>query len=210
MGLLKSSNKKGKIQSLSVNLWNELQDMDENYAESYLNWCIEKVKVNKLHQQEQLCKKKLKISTLKEKDKVELQRILNTVKYKNHPKNISKGDIIHVRFGVNLGDELSDLDSTFKKIDGHYGIVISQKGFMFLVIPLTSHPQRSGDADLDFCLENLQLPGGHNKSYLAFAKMKFIHIRRIKRIHGIHDGKKILTPEQLEKVDKGLKKLIHL
>ena len=71
MGLLKSSNKKGKIQSLSVNLWNELQDMDENYAESYLNWCIEKVKVNKLHQQEQLCKKKLKISTLKEKDKVE-------------------------------------------------------------------------------------------------------------------------------------------
>ena len=81
---------------------------------------------------------------------------------------------------------------------------------MFLVIPLTSHPQRSGDADLDFCLENLQLPGGHNKSYLAFAKMKFIHIRRIKRIHGIHDGKKILTPEQLEKVDKGLKKLIHL
>ena len=34
MGILKDSTKKKEIQSLSVALWNELQNVDEEYAKS--------------------------------------------------------------------------------------------------------------------------------------------------------------------------------
>lgn len=210
MALLKDSSRNLVIRTLSVNLWNELQDVDENYAESYLSWCIEKARANKLHQQEQYLKKQLKNLTLTEENKNQLQVSLKNVKHKNHPLGISKGDIVHVRFGVNLGDELSDLDPSLKTLDGHYGIVVVQKGFMFLVLPLTSHPSRMNDPDLDFYFEGLGLPGGYEKSYLAFAKMKFIHFRRIKRIHGIPDGKRCLLPEQILKMNKALKKLMVL
>ena len=175
MGILKDSTKKKEIQSLSVALWNELQNVDEEYAKSYLAWCIEKLKTNK-----------------------------------NHPLNISKGDIVHVRFGINIGDELSDLDTKLTLFDGHYGIVLAQKGFMFLILPLTSHPQRLGDSSLEFYYENLELPGGCNKSYPAFAKMQFVHLRRIKRIHGIPDGKKQLSPEQISELDTKIKKLLNI
>jgi hypothetical protein len=139
-----------------------------------------------------------------------LQILLKNVKHKNHPLNISKGDIVHVRFGVNLGDELSDLDPSLKDLDGHYGIVVAQKGFMFLILPLTSSPLKLNDPDLDFYFEGLALPGGYDKSYLAFAKMRFIHFRRIKRIHGIPDGKKTLLPDQVKKMNAALKKLMIL
>ncbi|MEG0729626.1 MAG: hypothetical protein RR420_08390 [Anaerovoracaceae bacterium] len=210
MTLLKDSSRNSAIRTLSVSLWNELQDIDENYAESYLNWCIEKAKTNKLHQQEQNLKKQLKNQSLTEEEKNNLQNLLRNVKHKNHPLNISKGDVVHVRFGINLGDELSDLDSSLKTLDGHYGIVVAQKGFMFLILPLTSHPSRMNDSDLDFYFEGLDLPGGYEKSYLAFAKMKFIHFRRIKRIHGIPNGKKNLLPEQVVKMNKALDKLMAL
>lgn len=209
MIFLKDSTKKSQIQALSVNLWNELQEIDENYAESYLKWCIEKIKTNKSHQKEKDLKRQLRNKNLNSRIEIDLKNKLNKVKHKNHPRNISKGDIVHIRFGVNLGDELSDLDSSLKILDGHYGVVIAQKGFMFLVIPLTSSPQRLNDSYLDFYFENLDLPGGHNKSYLAFAKMQFVHLRRIKRIHGIPEGKKNLSPDQILELDKRLKKLIE-
>lgn len=210
MALLKDSTRNFEIRALSVNLWNELQDVDENYAESYLKWCIEKIRANKLHKEELDLKKQLKNRTLTNEAKNDLQNKLRRVKHKNHPHNISKGDIVHVRFGVNLGDELSDLDSALKTLDGHYAVVIAQKGFMFLIIPLTSSPQRLNDPYLDFYFEGLELPGGQDKSYLAFAKMQFVHFRRIKRIHGIPEGKKSLSPEQVKELNERLVYLMAL
>ncbi len=69
MAILKDSSRNKQLRTLSVDLWNELQDMDENYAEAYLNWCIEKAKVNKLHQQEQGLRKQLKNQSLTEDEK---------------------------------------------------------------------------------------------------------------------------------------------
>lgn len=210
MALLKDSARNSSIRALSVNLWNELLDVDENYAEAFLNWCIEKTRANKLHQQEQSLKAQLKSRSLTEGDKNVLQGKLKAIKHKNHPLGITKGDIVHVRFGVNLGDEFSDLDTNLKALPGHYGIVIAQKGFMFLVLPLTSHPQRLNDPNLDFYFEGLNLPGAYDKSYLAFAKMKFVHFRRIIRIQGIQDGEKSLTPEQIKILDSKLDILLQL
>lgn len=210
MGILKDSTKKKEIQSLSVALWNELQNVDEEYAKSYLAWCIEKLKTNKNHFEESIIKSKLKKLPLNSEEQTSLKVQLKKVKHKNHPLNISKGDIVHVRFGINIGDELSDLDTKLTLFDGHYGIVLAQKGFMFLILPLTSHPQRLGDSSLEFYYENLELPGGCNKSYPAFAKMQFVHLRRIKRIHGIPDGKKQLSPEQISELDTKIKKLLNI
>ncbi|MGG2480886.1 hypothetical protein [Brevibacillus borstelensis] len=208
--LLKDSPNKKDIQALSVQLWNELQETDENYAESYLTWCIEKLRTNKAHQKEQTIRRNLNRKNLTQQDRDQLTRELQKVKHKDHPKNITKGDIVHVKFGVNLGDELSDLDGNYKIIDGHYAIVLGQKGFMFHILPLTSQPQRLNDPDLEIFFEGLALPGGYDKSHLAFAKMQFIHIRRIKRIHGIPEGKKRLTDEQLKILDEKLSKLMAL
>ena len=208
MALLKDSSRNSSIRTLSVNLWSELQDMDENYAEAYLNWCVEKLRINKLHQQEQNLRRQIKNKTLTQDQKKNLIDLLKNKKHKNHPLDIKKGDIVHVRFGVNLGDELSDLDKDLKTLDGHYGIVVAQKGFMFLILPLTSHKSRFNDPDLDFYFEGLNLPGGYQKSYLAFSKMQFIHFRRIKRIHGIKEGKETLTEEQILKLNTALKKLM--
>lgn len=210
MALLKDSTRNSSIRALSVSLWNELLDVDENYAEAFLEWCIEKTKANKLHQQEQNLKARLKNKTLTEEDKSLLLNKLKTVKHKNHPLGITKGDIVHVRFGVNLGDEFSDLDTNLKALPGHYGIVIAQKGFMFLILPLTSHPQRMNDPDLDLYFEGLDLPGTYKKSYPAFAKMKFVDFRRIIRIHGIPDGKKSLNPTQLKTLESKLNILLQL
>ena len=62
-------------------------------------------------------KKELKSLSLPEEEKSKLQDILVRVKYRNHPENISKGDIFQVRFRINVGDELSYLDSNLNKID---------------------------------------------------------------------------------------------
>lgn len=208
--LLKDSANKKDIQSLSVSLWNELQDLDENYAKSFLEWCIQKSKLNKFHQKEQEIRRNLRKSGIKPEEEAKLRDELNNVKHRNHPTNIKRGDIVHVKFGVNLGDELSDLDANYASLDGHYGIVINQRGFMFLILPLTSQPQRIDDPELSVCFENLGLPGGYTKSYLAFAKMKYIHFRRISRIHGVKDGKMTLTAPQIQTLDQKLKKLIEI
>ncbi|NLE25605.1 MAG: hypothetical protein GX625_09740 [Clostridiaceae bacterium] len=210
MGKLKDSSRNKETRTLSIDLWNALQDVDENYADSFLAWCNEKIKINKLHEQELSIKIQLKNKSLPEQQRSNLEAILHNVKHKNHPLNITKGDIVHVRFGVNVGDELSDLDSQLKLLRGHYGIVIAQKGFMFLILPLTSHPSRLNDPDLDFYFEGFDLPGECNKSYLAFAKMQFVHFRRINRIHGISEGKKYLSTEQMNKVNFALNKLLQI
>lgn len=210
MGTLKNSSIKRDVQAISVSLWNELQDMDEQYAKSYLTWCLEKLKMNKQCFEENAIKKDLKNINLTREEQLNLNLKLKTVKYKNHPLNISKGDIVHVRFGVNIGDEFSDLDANLGLFDGHYGIVVAQKGFMFLILPLSSHKQRLGNSKLEYCYENLGLPGNCTKSYPAFAKMQFIHLRRIKRIHNIPDGKKQLSPAQILELDEKLKNLLNL
>jgi hypothetical protein len=210
MTLLKDSHRKKQVQALSVTLWTELQDVDENYAESFLDWCITKLRVNKHHQEEQKIKAALRRPELSDEERIELSNRLSKLRHKNHPRNITKGDIVHVRFGVNLGDELSDLDRNFKPLPGHYGIVIAQRGFMFLVLPLTSQPQRLNDPELEFYFENLGLPGGHTKSYPAFAKMQFVHIRRITRINGVDGGKKSLTQPQIELLNSKFEKLMQL
>lgn len=193
MGLLRNSEKdrkdfaKGRLDSL----WGELLDINENYAVSYIEWSLQKLVNNKKHFLELKFKRKRNKSS-NDNERKDFQEEINKLKHKNIPQNISPGDVVHVTFGINLGDELSDIDRENNMIDGHYAVVIGQKGFMFLVIPLTSQVQR---VEPNMIIKDIGLPGATTESHVAFAKLKAVHIRRINRVHGIPEGKKPLDPD---------------
>ncbi|MFJ8357023.1 hypothetical protein [Bacillus paramycoides] len=197
MGILRDSSNISKSRGTLNALWSELLDIDENYAESYLQWSLSKLKTNIKHQKEtDLKKERNKCAT--EKEKQDVTKKIRTVAHKDIPRNISKGDIVHVTFGLNIGDELSDIKSDNTLLAGHYGIVLGQKGFMFLIIPITSQYQR---IEPKMTLDTSDLPGTYTTSHVAFAKMKSVHIRRINRIHSIPDGKKTLDPVLLKELE---------
>lgn len=210
MTILKDSKqeRKDEIKGNLDTLWSELHDVDDNYAETYLKWCVQKLLLNKNHREEIEIRKSIK-SAATDAEKAGLQKALKKVAHKNLPKNISRLDIVHIKFGVNAGDELSDVDLDDKEIPGHYGIVVKQLGFLFLVIPLTSQRQRGQSHEL--ILENLGLPGTTTKSHVAFNKIRTVHIRRIQRIHGIPEGKLTVTdPEAIKIINEALAEMCGL
>jgi len=112
-----------------------------------------------------------------------------SIYYKKHylkngidaPKDISTGDIIRVRFGYNIGDELSEEGQ-----DCHFAIVWARKGFTLIVIPLTKEPK-----DKDFAI-NLGIIEGLPEKSDSWAKMDAvcsISIRRVKPIGQVPTGK---------------------
>ena len=117
------------------------------------------------------------------------------VSYGSQPDDIKRGDIIWVEFGVNVGNELSDV---FTK--GHYALVWAIDLGNVVVIPLTS--RNSYNSML--CL-NLGIIEGLNdevatNSYLKLDAIRSVSKRRIGRMQSRPQGKLSLNSEQLEKV----------
>lgn len=193
-----------------ASFWNEIQEIDANYAESYLKWCMEKLNINKKHIKELSLKRQLKFKAPGSNEYNSIKFSIKEASHRNIPKNISKGDIVHVKFGVNLGDELTDLDNNQVTLAGHYAIVLAQRGFMFLVLPLTSQPQRENDPELIMILKDLGLPGMINESHITIGKIRSVHIRRINRIHSLSEGKISLTPEKIKELDSILIKFLAI
>lgn len=50
---------------------------------------------------------------------------------------MERGDIIWVNFGINVGDEFSDIGT-----DGHFAIYWSQNGFQIIVIPISAEERQ--------------------------------------------------------------------
>lgn len=103
------------------------------------------------------------------------------------PKGIKQGDIVWVEFGINIGDEFSD---QFK--NGHYAMVWTQQGFIFTVIPLTSDGKKSiNDCAINIgTINGLPLTGD---TYLKLDMIRSIHIRRIRKLNNIPEGKISIT-----------------
>jgi|GEM_PF-4387439 len=98
------------------------------------------------------------------------------------PKDITKGDIVRVDLGINVGDELSD-----KGQDCHFCLVWARKGFLCVVIPLTKTPQTGNQFAV-----NLGVIDGLPQNTDTFAKLEAIRsisLRRIKRMDEQPDGK---------------------
>lgn len=98
------------------------------------------------------------------------------------PANIERGDIVRTDYGYNIGDEYSD-----KGQDGHFSLVWAQKGFVFVVIPLTKSPQHENDFSV-----NLGVIEGMPEETDTWAKLEAIRsvsIRRFMRMKEQPEGK---------------------
>lgn len=116
--------------------------------------------------------------------------------YGAQPDDLKRGDIIWVEFGINVGNELSDVFTR-----GHYALVWKISLGNIVVIPITSrNPYNS-----PVCL-NLGVIQGLGEtpinSYLKLDAIRSISKRRIARIPNTINGKIILPPETIRTIKK--------
>lgn len=116
------------------------------------------------------------------------------VSYGSQPDNIQRGDIVWVEFGVNIGNELSDI---FTK--GHYALVWAVDLGNVVVIPLTSRNSYNSLLCLDLGSIN-GLNDDYTRSYLKLDAIRSISKRRIGRMANKPQGKLTISEDQLNKV----------
>jgi mRNA-degrading endonuclease toxin of MazEF toxin-antitoxin module len=163
----------GKLNSLK----GDLLSLDLSKGIKAAEWFSNVIHLNKNHQKEREIRSELRQENNADTEQP-LREKIKEVQKKDFPFGLKFGDIIHVEFGIGIGDELRD---------GHYAVILSRKGEMFLIAPLTSETLYFGDNTLYF--EGLGLPstkGPNCKSYVSFSQIRYIHSRRIKKIHKIH------------------------
>ena len=117
--------------------------------------------------------------------------------YGLQPDDLKRGDIVWVEFGVNVGNELSDIFTR-----GHYALVWQIDLGNVVVIPLTS--RNSYNSPL--CM-NLGVIKGLNQekrteSYLKLDAIRSVSKRRIQRIPNTEKGKIELDSSQIREVKK--------
>lgn len=117
------------------------------------------------------------------------------VSYGAQPDDIKRGDIVWVEFGINIGNELSDV---FTK--GHYAVVWAVDLGNVVVIPLTSRNSYNSMLCLDLGIINGLNDDGLTRSYLKLDAIRSVSKRRIGRMPNKQYGKLMLNDNQLEKV----------
>ena len=134
------------------------------------------------------------LSWLEKKTMYFRQSVLK-VSYGSQPDDIKRGDVVWAEFGVNVGNELSDV---FTK--GHYALVWAVDLGNVVVIPLTSRNSYNSMLCLDLgIIEGLNEIEFSN-SYLKLDAIRSISKRRIGRMPNKPQGKLSLSEEQLNKV----------
>lgn len=134
------------------------------------------------------------LSWLEKKTMYFRQSVLK-VSYGAQPDDIKRGDVVWAEFGVNVGNELSDV---FTK--GHYALVWAVDLGNVVVIPLTSRNSYNSMLCLDLgIIEGLNEIEFSN-SYLKLDAIRSISKRRIGRMPNKPQGKLSLSEEQLNKV----------
>ncbi|MCM3764616.1 type II toxin-antitoxin system PemK/MazF family toxin [Neobacillus niacini] len=164
-------------------------------------WFLDLLNLNENHEKEQSLRSKIKVGLA---TKESLKSELGKVSKKNFPYNLKFGDIIHVNYGLGVGDELKD---------GHYAIILSRKGDMFLVAPLTSQEVDFEENTIVF--EDLGLPNKDGveskKSYVSFSQIRYIHNRRIEKINNLDksfEGRVKLSPDDALEILNNFNKII--
>ena len=117
------------------------------------------------------------------------------VSYSSQPDDIKRGDIVWVEFGVNVGNELSDI---FTK--GHYALVWAVDLGNVVVIPLTSRNSYNSMLCLDLGIIEGLNDDSLTKSYLKLDAIRSVSKRRIARMPNKTKGKIILSKDKVEKV----------
>lgn len=116
--------------------------------------------------------------------------------YGLQPDNLKRGDIVWAEFGINIGNELSDI---FTK--GHYALVWQVDLGNVVVIPLTSRNSYNSPLCLNLgVIEGLS--EDNTISYLKLDAIRSISKRRIARIANKECGKITLSKEKIRLVKK--------
>ena len=187
------------LEGLLKTLKDEILKLNDNIQiEKYARCLLEQIKSNNDFINEQYLLKEIKnLKDFKDEDAQKRVSHFKTEKkkymQKNYPLNLKSGDIVYVKYGIGIADEIQD---------GHYSIILSQNGSMFLVAPLTSKPQKFDENNLYF--ENLGLPSKlvceEEKSYVSFTQIRYVHCRRIENIENIKGGRLHIDETKVDKI----------
>ena len=121
--------------------------------------------------------------------------------YLPQPDDLTKGDIVWVEFGINVGTELSDRN---KK--GHYAVVWAIDLGNIIVIPLSSKPIANSKLCLDLgVIDELNIDNEQSHSYLKVDAIRSICKRRISRMSKQKNGKISLSNEKINEISNFLK-----
>lgn len=130
-----------------------------------------------------------------EKKTIYFRQSVLKVSYGSQPDDIKRGDIVWVEFGVNVGNELSDV---FTK--GHYALVWAVDLGNVVVIPLTSRNSYNSMLCLDLGIIQGLNDDCLTKSYLKLDAIRSVSKRRIGRMPNKPKGKITLSETKLDKV----------
>ena len=164
---------KGKLSSIL----SELGEIESNEALELIDWFLEKAKYFRKH-----------------KKRERFQRL---------PDKMERGDIIWVNFGINVGDEFSDIGT-----DGHFAIYWSQNGLQIIVIPISAEERQP---EQNTYIVNLGKISGlplDKDSYAKIDMIRAISIRRIRRIRNQESGKislKSINPDLIQDISDKIK-----
>jgi mRNA-degrading endonuclease toxin of MazEF toxin-antitoxin module len=160
MALLKDDETKRKSAKGYLNsVLSMLDDIESSDALEFSKWCFDKSEL--------------------------LKKNYRREKFQRLPNNMVQGDIVLVRFGINIGSEMSDTKENSK---GHFAMIWCQQGQNFIVIPLTKTVQPK-DNKLGVNLGIIKGLPIVTDSYAKLDGVRSVHLRRIYRIEGVKDGK---------------------
>ncbi len=152
----------------------QLQNIDSEIALEYLTWLDRKTAY--------------------------LNQSINKLGYGAQPDNLSRGDVVWVEFGINVGTELSDY-----KTHGHYALVWAIDLGNVVVIPLSSRDAPGSLLTFDLgIIEGLNDKNENAHSFLKLDAIRSVSKRRIARMNGQDTGKITLKDEMIEKVKRAI------
>jgi len=162
------------IKGTLMSIPSELRNISSDKALDFSKWLLQKAKYYRIHK-------------------------LNE-RFKNIPNGLTRGDVVWVDFGINVGDEFSD-----EGTEGHYAIIWARQGWMLIAIPLSKQYRN----------DNFTVPLGkitglpNNNSYAKLDNIKAINIRRIKKISWLQPlGKAhISDPDLIQRIKDYMKKV---
>ncbi|MGB8954600.1 MAG: hypothetical protein WCC10_04455 [Tumebacillaceae bacterium] len=175
MALLKDeATKREAVKGMLMTALGSLDHVSVSEAEAFADWTQRKAEMFK-------------------KDKAEES-------YGRLPKDMAIGDIVNVQFGINVGEELSDL-----KTDGHFGLIWGQQGRNMIIIPLTKKAQPANNkyaVNLGVIagLPLLTDASGAARAVDSWTKidmMRPVSLRRIRRIKGAPGGKVTISNQNV-------------
>lgn len=121
--------------------------------------------------------------------------------YGSQPDHLSRGDIVWVEFGINVGTELSDVHTK-----GHFAVVWCVDLGNLVVIPLSSRDAPGSALTFDLgVIEGLNEEDNEQHSFLKLDAIRSISKRRIARMNGKKGGKLTLLPEKIHLIEQAIR-----